>query len=167
VDVVHPSGEVASDIIGFAQRIIEINVKHEARGSADPRIEGSPSVFTCPDCGGTLWEVDDEGFLHFRCRTGHSYNSNSMLAVQRDSIEQSLWSAIRVLEERADLLRRIGRRARDRGDHRMADRLGRQEDQTRGDQAQLQKALSDLLSQPWLPEAYSNKGETIAADVGE
>jgi hypothetical protein len=90
-----------------------------------------------------------------------------MLAVQRDSIEQSLWSAIRVLEERADLLRNIGRRARDRGDVRMADRLARQEHQTRSDQSQLQTALSDLLSQPWLPEAYSNKRESLAAEGGE
>jgi two-component system chemotaxis response regulator CheB len=167
VDVVHPSEEIAADITQFARRVVDLNVKHEGRESSDPRAEGKPSVFTCPDCGGTLWESDDQGFLRFRCRTGHSYNSNSMLAVQRDSIEQSLWSAIRVLEERADLLRNIGRRARDRGDLRMADRLARQEHQTRSDQSQLQKALSDLLSQPWLPEAYSNKRESLAAESGE
>jgi two-component system chemotaxis response regulator CheB len=167
VDVVHPSDEIAYDIMSFAHRVVDLNVKHEGRGTPDPRVDGVPSVFTCPDCGGTLWETDNEGLLRFRCRTGHSYNSNSMLAVQRDSIEQSLWSAIRVLEERADLLRRIGRRARERGDNRMADRLARQEQQTRHDQAQLQKALGDLLAQPWLPEAYSHKGETFPADVAE
>ena len=167
VDVVRASSEIADDIMSFAQRVVDLNVKHEGRESPDPRVNGSPSVFTCPDCGGTLWESDNEGLLHFRCRTGHSYNSNSMLAVQRDSIEQSLWSAIRVLEERADLLRRIGKRARDRGDLRMADRLALQERQTRSDQSQLQKALADLLAQPWLPEAYSHKRETIAANVAE
>jgi two-component system, chemotaxis family, protein-glutamate methylesterase/glutaminase len=166
-DVVHPSPEIAPAITAFAHRIVDLNVQHKARTTSDPRVDGTPSVFTCPDCGGTLWETDEEGFLRFRCRTGHSYNSNSMLAVQRDSVEQSLWSAIRVLEERADLLRRIGRRARLRGDQRMADRLLRQEEQTRNDQAQLHKALTDLLSQPWLPEAYSNKRETLSADVGE
>lgn len=167
VDVVHTSDEIASDITAFAQRVVDLNVKPEGRGTSDPRVDGVPSVFTCPDCGGTLWESDEEGFLRFRCRTGHSYNSNSMLAVQRDSIEQSLWSAVRVLEERADLLRRIGKRARDRGDVRMAERLMRQEQQTRTDQAQLQKALSDLLLQPWLPEGYSSKTESAIVDIAE
>ncbi len=167
VDLVHPAHEIAVDIVAFAERVIELNVKTEGRSEADPRVEGKPSIFTCPDCGGTLWESDDKGLLRFRCRTGHSYNGNSMLAVQRDSIEQSLWSAVRVLEERADLLRRVAGRARDRGEQRMADRLTRQEHQTRSDQARLQEALSQLLSQPWLPEAYSNEGEAIGVDVGQ
>jgi two-component system chemotaxis response regulator CheB len=29
---------------------------------------GQPSVFGCPECGGALWEIDQEGLLRFRCR---------------------------------------------------------------------------------------------------
>jgi hypothetical protein len=32
---------------------------------ADDR-PGHPSVFTCPECHGTLWEVDEGGVLRFR-----------------------------------------------------------------------------------------------------
>jgi two-component system chemotaxis response regulator CheB len=167
VDVVRPSDEIAGDIVAFASRVVDLNVKGSGRGLSDPRTEGKPSVFTCPDCGGTLWETDDEGLLRFRCRTGHSYNTNSMLAVQRDSVEQSLWAAIRVLEERADLLHRIAKRAQERGDRRTADRLSRQEQTTRSEQAQIQRALAELLSQQRLPEGYSNEGETLAADGRE
>jgi two-component system chemotaxis response regulator CheB len=167
VDMVHPSDEIASDIIAFAERVVDLNVKAARREQPDPRKAGMPSVFTCPDCGGTLWETDDEGLLRFRCRTGHSYTTNSMLSLQRDSVEQSLWMAIRVLEERADLLRRIARRAQERGDTRTADRLSRQEQNTRSEQAQIQRALGELLSQQRLPESYSDEGNALAAEGGE
>src|SRR5207248_2272867 len=32
---------------------------------------GTPSAFSCPDCGGVLWEIDDENYPRFRCRVGH------------------------------------------------------------------------------------------------
>jgi two-component system, chemotaxis family, protein-glutamate methylesterase/glutaminase len=31
---------------------------------------GDPSVFACPDGGGVLWEMNEGGFLRFRCRLG-------------------------------------------------------------------------------------------------
>jgi len=147
VDIVRPSEEIAADIVEFARRVLNLEVFSEGRAAKDARDSGAPSAFTCPDCGGTLWETDDDGLLQFRCRTGHSYNTNSMLSLQRDSVEQSLWSAVRVLMERADLLSRLGRRARDRGDARTGDRLNRQERSTRDEAAEIQRALDHLLMQ--------------------
>ena len=40
-----------------------------------------PSIYSCPNCGGVLWEVDDGGTPRFRCRVGHAYGALS-LAVQ-------------------------------------------------------------------------------------
>lgn len=77
----------------------------------DERDAGQPSVFTCPDCGGTLWELEDRGVLRFRCRTGHAYNPASMLAAYDEKLESVLWASIRALQERRDLLRRMARRA--------------------------------------------------------
>jgi two-component system chemotaxis response regulator CheB len=82
----------------------------------DERVAGVPSVFTCPDCGGTLWELDDEAVLRFRCRTGHAYSGNSMLAAHERHLESALWAAIRALQERRDLLRRMTYRCRKNGD---------------------------------------------------
>jgi two-component system chemotaxis response regulator CheB len=81
----------------------------------DEREAGEPSVFTCPDCGGTLWELDDSSMLRFRCRVGHAYTTHSMLQQQGQSLEASLWAAARALEERRDLLRRIARRSKTQG----------------------------------------------------
>ena len=75
---------------------------------------GRVSVFSCPECHGSLWEADEAGILRFRCRVGHVYSSESMLAAQTDSVDRALWAALRALEERAALTRKLAYRARAR-----------------------------------------------------
>src|SRR5262249_37009715 len=78
---------------------------------------GRPSVFSCPECHGTLWEVGEAGLLRFRCRVGHVYSPDSMLAAQTDEVDRALWTALRTLEERAALSHRLAERAHQRGHH--------------------------------------------------
>jgi two-component system, chemotaxis family, protein-glutamate methylesterase/glutaminase len=78
-------------------------------------IEFEPSGFTCPDCGGSLYERPGEQPLHFRCRTGHAFSPESLLAKQSDSLEAALWAALRSLEENAAMARRMEKRAREHG----------------------------------------------------
>jgi len=73
---------------------------------------GKVSIFTCPECHGTLWEADERGIVRFRCRVGHVYSPESMLAAQTDSVDRALWVALRSLEERAALTHRLADRAR-------------------------------------------------------
>jgi two-component system, chemotaxis family, protein-glutamate methylesterase/glutaminase len=75
---------------------------------------GHPSVFTCPECHGILWEVDEAGLLRFRCRVGHVYSQDSMLAAQTDEVDRALWTALRTLEERAALAHKLAERGRER-----------------------------------------------------
>lgn len=75
---------------------------------------GTPSVFSCPECGGVLWEVQDGDLLRFRCRVGHAYSSESALAEQSKAVEQALWVALKALSEKATLLQRMSERARQR-----------------------------------------------------
>ena len=75
---------------------------------------GKPSVFSCPECHGTLWELEEDGLLRFRCRVGHVYSSDSMLAAQTDEADRALWTALRTLEERAALAHRLAERGRAR-----------------------------------------------------
>ena len=76
-------------------------------------ITGPPSALTCPDCGGALWERNEEGLLFYRCHVGHSYTAESMAAEHDDLLEQTLWEALRMFEESAKLHRRMAERARD------------------------------------------------------
>lgn len=71
---------------------------------------GSPSVFACPECHGVLWELKDDEMLRFRCRVGHALSSESLVEVLNEGVEAALWEALRVLEEKQNLLKRIGER---------------------------------------------------------
>ena len=72
---------------------------------------GNPSAFACPDCGGVLWELDEEGFLRFRCRVGHAFTARNLSVEQQHAVETALWSALRALEESAALYKRLSSRA--------------------------------------------------------
>ena len=69
--------------------------------------EGNPSVFACPECHGVLWEVREGNLLQFRCRVGHSYGSDSLVVELSAASEAALWAALRALEEKAAMQRRI------------------------------------------------------------
>lgn len=65
---------------------------------------GEQVPFNCPGCGGVLWQVDTGKALRFRCHTGHSYTASVLWAEQSDKIEETLWTALRMFEERRNLL---------------------------------------------------------------
>lgn len=65
---------------------------------------GEQVPFNCPGCGGVLWQVDSGSSLRFRCHTGHAYTAASLLAEQTKKIEETMWIALRMFEERRNLL---------------------------------------------------------------
>jgi two-component system chemotaxis response regulator CheB len=69
--------------------------------------KGTPSVFACPECHGVLWELKDEKMVRFRCRVGHSYGTESLGTELSMASEAALWAAVRALEEKAALQRRL------------------------------------------------------------
>lgn len=97
-------------------RAIETDLAPPSLALDGPDRPGKVSVFTCPECHGTLWEADERGIVRFRCRVGHVYSPESMLSAQTDSVDRALWIALRSLEERAALMHRMADRARSR-DH--------------------------------------------------
>jgi two-component system chemotaxis response regulator CheB len=78
---------------------------------------GQPSVITCPECHGTLWESEENRVLRFRCRVGHVYSPESLAAAQTDEVDRALWVALRTLEERAAMAHRLAERGRQRQHH--------------------------------------------------
>lgn len=47
---------------------------------------GTPSQYACPTCGGILWELHDGRLLRFRCRVGHAFSAQSLMAEQSDGV---------------------------------------------------------------------------------
>jgi two-component system, chemotaxis family, protein-glutamate methylesterase/glutaminase len=68
---------------------------------------GKLSEFSCPECHGTLVEIINGKLERYRCHTGHAFSSTSLLAELTDSVEQSLWTSTRVIEERIRLLKHL------------------------------------------------------------
>jgi two-component system, chemotaxis family, protein-glutamate methylesterase/glutaminase len=73
-------------------------------------LSGPPSALTCPECGSALWDHEDGPNLRFMCHVGHAYSLASLVEEQGRALETTLWSALRALEERADMHRRLARR---------------------------------------------------------
>jgi two-component system chemotaxis response regulator CheB len=101
---------------------------------------GAPSVYTCPECTGTLWQVSDGEVERYECRVGHAYSLGSLVEGNGEAVEEALWVALRTLEESASLSRRMAERARLKRHHAV---VMRWEEQARGkeENAQLLRAL--------------------------
>ena len=77
------------------------------REELEKSVESARLVMRCPDCGGVLQEVGEDGLSGFRCRVGHNFSLLSLLEGQGMALEQELWSAFNGLLERIDLCRQI------------------------------------------------------------
>jgi two-component system chemotaxis response regulator CheB len=90
---------------------------------------GEVSPFSCPDCGGVLWRIQEGDFVRFRCRVGHGWTAEALIAEQADQIDDALWAALRALEERAALLRSMAARYHRADAKRLAARFETQAEQ--------------------------------------
>jgi two-component system chemotaxis response regulator CheB len=50
---------------------------------------GRRSVLTCPDCGGTMWEVEDANLVRYRCHVGHAYTSELMSVALDETLRRT------------------------------------------------------------------------------
>jgi two-component system chemotaxis response regulator CheB len=108
--------EVGEESRAPMSKDLEIETKIALEGDAadlDVRQLGEISEFTCPDCHGSLIQLTNGNLQRFRCHTGHSFGSASLLAELTDSVEESVWTAIRAVEERIRLLKHLAQHASD------------------------------------------------------
>ncbi len=104
----------------------EVAVAESDLSRLEGRTEGRPSGFSCPDCHGVLWEISDGELVRYRCRVGHAYSPQSLLASQSENLEEALWTALRVLEENAAMAERPQARASERGHKLSSQQFGEQ-----------------------------------------
>jgi two-component system chemotaxis response regulator CheB len=90
---------------------------------------GEPSPYSCPECGGVLWELQDGEMLRFRCRVGHAYTTETLTSEQATAVEQALWTALRALEEQAAVRRRLAERMKARGQYSAANKYEKRVDE--------------------------------------
>lgn len=68
---------------------------------------GDTSVFACPDCGGNLWSVKGDLIKRYRCHIGHAYTERDLVIKQAETASATLWIALRMMEERKHLLKKM------------------------------------------------------------
>jgi len=73
------------------------------------------SIFACPDCGGGLWEMQDDVIKRYRCHIGHAYTENDLVLKQAQTAGTTLWVALRMMEERKHLLQKMSQDYKKKG----------------------------------------------------
>lgn len=76
---------------------------------------GAPSRFTCAECHGAWWEINDGGVLRYRCHVGHAFTGEALMTAEAEQIEPTLWSLLRAHRERAAIIRRLAQRETSEG----------------------------------------------------
>jgi two-component system, chemotaxis family, protein-glutamate methylesterase/glutaminase len=104
-------------------------------------LPGSPAGFGCPTCGGSLWEMQTAPVPRYRCRVGHAWSPESLLDEQANALESSLWMALRALEEKSALSRRLVRSMGERG----AESLARRHERVIEDTEVASAMIRDLI----------------------
>jgi two-component system chemotaxis response regulator CheB len=156
VDHCLPAAEIADVLVTLAHEVVDERPARAVAPDLDMEIgaavldsavlesEGRPgraSVFTCPECHGNLWEMQDGELVRFRCRVGHAYSAETLLEEQSGALEGALWAALRALEEKSALARRLARRAAEQGHTLVVERFEEQE----ADARQRARLLRDAL----------------------
>jgi two-component system, chemotaxis family, protein-glutamate methylesterase/glutaminase len=149
-----PLEEIAEMITTLATRPVPLPARPRAQ-VAEEQAPNPTSTFdaqngrisgiTCPECNGVLWETDEDGILRFRCRVGHAFTLESLVASQGLSLEAALWTALRALDERVALAERLSRRFGVQGKEATAERYHKQASEAREQAAVIRLALDELI----------------------
>jgi two-component system, chemotaxis family, protein-glutamate methylesterase/glutaminase len=100
------------------------------------------ALIVCPECGGVMWQTDAGSHVDFRCHIGHRYAADTLLVQKTAQVEAAFSSALRVVREKAMLLRQMANHSRAFGDSGGAERLDAQADV---DEAHAMLIFRDLL----------------------
>ena len=105
-----PAGPVPKDIA------LEVAIAAGRPSNTDVLTQiATPVALSCPACSGVLSQIADPAWLRFRCQIGHAYTAEALDKEQEAAVVQALGVALRVLEERHTLMKKMAADARHRG----------------------------------------------------
>ena len=93
------------------RREVAIAAERDSDMATNDRL-GERSLLTCPECHGLLWEIKDGDLVRYRCHVGHAYTLQALEGEQATELDRALSSALRALNERIHVLRRLADQAR-------------------------------------------------------
>ncbi|MVT70903.1 chemotaxis protein CheB [Bradyrhizobium pachyrhizi] len=96
--------------------VLEVKIAAGERVGSDTLVEiADPAPLTCPGCGGVLSELKVGHPLRFRCQVGHAYTADALAKEQEGRVDEALRVALRIIEERAELVHRMADDGRQSG----------------------------------------------------
>lgn len=137
VDFILPAAEIGPKLVELSSQTAEPVI---SISTSKPDVP-SGLTYACPECGGVLEEVEENTLQRYRCRVGHLYSPESLLADQTEAVERALWAAIRSMEEQAEFSSKLAENSR-RKQHL---RLVRRFDEKAAASRQNATVLRDLL----------------------
>jgi two-component system chemotaxis response regulator CheB len=81
---------------------------------------GTLSPLTCPECDGSMQEIEEDGLVRYRCHTGHAFTLEALRLAAGEAWERTLYGAMRAQQQQAMVARRMAAAARWQGDERAA-----------------------------------------------
>lgn len=118
-------GPSMTDALEKMPDIVNADMNDQVRNGRRGRL----AVFSCPECGGVLWQMDEDQLVQFRCHVGHIYQGETLLQEQSYNLEAALWTAVRTFKERHLLARQLAEQETGQGDAAAAARFQEQADQ--------------------------------------
>jgi two-component system, chemotaxis family, protein-glutamate methylesterase/glutaminase len=178
VDRVLKAADIAPALVRFASEPITprgvpamsdedraiATIRDDILEQASDRRDNELTLFTCPDCGGTLWQVDEGPLLRFHCHVGHVFGPEALLGLKSEELEAALWTCVRLLTEKATLTRQLAARTMSNGD---GHRVARIEEQAQLDERHARAVRELLESMPNPVSQASVVTSTLAESHGD
>jgi two-component system chemotaxis response regulator CheB len=95
---------------------LEVEIAAGERIGSDKLLSvADPVALTCPACGGVLSEIKESHPMRFRCQVGHAFAADILAKEQEGQVDEALRVALRIIEERAELVQRMASDGRRNG----------------------------------------------------
>lgn len=128
---------------------------------------GELSMFTCPECHGPLWEIEDGDMLRYRCHTGHAFTDDAVMEAQAIEQDEILWSLLRSHQQRAAFARRMAERERAKQRSQLAAEMGRRAKEYEADAAVIERILESRRVQVAGNDAVAEKDKPTQSKRAE
>jgi two-component system chemotaxis response regulator CheB len=126
---------------------VEARLTERAMANADwGEVPSRSTDFTCPECSGAIRAIDDEPLTRFRCRVGHAYTADDIVAAKERGTEDALWLALQTLQEQAQMLETLAGEDQSRGWARNAARYEERAREMRDAAERLRELVSELAA---------------------
>jgi two-component system, chemotaxis family, protein-glutamate methylesterase/glutaminase len=175
VDLTAPStaiGDVLSELVqepAGPSMPVPPEIRLEVDIAAGERIDSSilqriadPAPFTCPQCGGVLSTLRGSKPLRFRCQVGHTFTADVLAKQQEKDVDEALRVALRIIEERAELVERMAEDGRNSGRPTVAQLYAERSQEYRGYADTIRRAVLLSMSEPGAQSASASESDDVS-----